>query len=106
MLQGTMELVLEFASPDTFPSGTVTIRVSSLHHKARDHAVEDNAIVVAVLAVHREILRRLRALLKEDLDDNVPKRSVERGRLGKRVIGSDGCGQGRILLRGLFIEDI
>jgi hypothetical protein len=51
---------------------TRTLRVSGLYHKALDDAMEDDAVVVPVARVRHEVLHRLRALLREELEVDVP----------------------------------
>ena len=45
--------------------------LSYLDHELLDHAVEDVAVVVPVPRVHAEVLHRLGALLREQLQANV-----------------------------------
>lgn len=52
---------MELVAPDALPSGAIAQGVARLHHKVLDDAVEDEPVVVPVLAVHREILHCLGA---------------------------------------------
>mmetsp|Transcript_79852 Transcript_79852/g.234888 ORF Transcript_79852/g.234888 Transcript_79852/m.234888 type:complete len:305 (+) Transcript_79852:385-1299(+) len=106
VLERTVELVLELASPDALATGAVALGVSGLDHEALDDAVEDGVVVVAVLRVHREVLHALWGFLEEQLDHNVSHRGVDRGLLAQWVLGPDGRGHGGILFRGLLVEDV
>ena len=83
--------------------------VASLHHEALDDSVEDDAVVVAVLRVRREVLDGLGALLGEELERDValggvhdgPTRQHEGGLLLLAALSRPG-----VLERGLLIEHI
>mmetsp|Transcript_33434 Transcript_33434/g.73138 ORF Transcript_33434/g.73138 Transcript_33434/m.73138 type:complete len:294 (+) Transcript_33434:415-1296(+) len=68
--------------------------------------MEDRAIVVAVLRVHRKVLHRLRALLEEELDHNVAHGRVDRGLLAEGILSPDRGGHGSIFLGRLLVEDV
>ena len=84
MLEIIGELVLELAVPDGRPTSTVAKRVSGLDHKLRNHAVEDDTLVVATARMTDEVLHRFWCLLREEPDVNVAERGVDRRRVGDR----------------------
>ena len=71
MAQRAGELVLELATPDALAPSPVPERVSTLHHEAFDHAVEDCAIVITIPRMCAEVLDRLRTLGAEQLEGDV-----------------------------------
>jgi hypothetical protein len=60
-----------------------------LQHEPLDDAVEEHAVVVAVLRVRREVLDRARALVGEELERDVSARGVEDG--AARQYSGDAC---------------
>jgi len=63
------ELVLERVPR---PAGAVTARAAALDHEVGDHAVEHEAVVVAVGSELREVLDRLRSIVFEELELDGP----------------------------------
>jgi hypothetical protein len=85
------KLVGKALPPDALPAPAGAGGVAPLDHKVVDDAVEDDAVVVAVLGVGDEIFHRLRGLVGVKLHGDIPKGGFDdRGgalRLGKLRIG-------------------
>mmetsp|Transcript_36226 Transcript_36226/g.61099 ORF Transcript_36226/g.61099 Transcript_36226/m.61099 type:complete len:235 (+) Transcript_36226:285-989(+) len=108
MAKRLRKLVLKLRSPNGCSTRAVSQRISSLQHEALDDAVDEQVVVVAVLAVAREVLNRLRALLGVQLEVDVSEGGVYGG-----PGGEVGGGQRRDVLRGdellcvgLLVEDV
>ncbi len=69
-------------------------RVAALRHEARDHAVENDAVVKAFLGERRDALDVLRRKVRAQADDDIAGRQ----RKGERLVGHD-----RLLIWGLAV---
>mmetsp|Transcript_10932 Transcript_10932/g.27630 ORF Transcript_10932/g.27630 Transcript_10932/m.27630 type:complete len:486 (+) Transcript_10932:299-1756(+) len=78
MSQRFNKFILKIMSPNTLATGTVTPRIAGLNHKVADHAVEEQTVVVAVLAVSDKVLAGLWSFFGEELQMNVTQRGVQR----------------------------
>mmetsp|Transcript_75896 Transcript_75896/g.158259 ORF Transcript_75896/g.158259 Transcript_75896/m.158259 type:complete len:672 (+) Transcript_75896:34-2049(+) len=106
VLEGPVEFVLEFASPNTFSASAIALWISSLDHEALDDSVEDDAVVITIVRMNSEILDCLRALLVKQLDDDVSHGGVDGGLLPERVVRPDGGRDGGVLLGRFLVEDV
>ncbi len=71
MFQMRPDFVLELAAPNGLAPGAVPEGVPRLHHKALDHAVENERIVISVLNMRDKVFHRSRAILGEQLDRHI-----------------------------------
>ena len=60
-----IELVLKAIAPDALAAAAVPLGIAALDHEIVDDAMEDQAVVIAVLRMGRKILHRLGRLLRE-----------------------------------------
>lgn len=84
--------------------------VAGLEHEAFDDAVEDDAVVVAVARMRREVLHRLGALVWEQLERDVALGGVDDGsprqHLGRLIPAGRAVHGADLLQRRLLIEHI
>ena len=85
----------------------LTSRITGLYHERLDHAMEDVAVVVAVLGMHAEVLDRLRALFTEQIQVNVAHTGVDHALAVEllRTAGQLG-GRQQVLAAGLLVHHI
>mmetsp|Transcript_11858 Transcript_11858/g.37837 ORF Transcript_11858/g.37837 Transcript_11858/m.37837 type:complete len:617 (+) Transcript_11858:92-1942(+) len=100
-----VELVLELVPPDGGASRPVAERVPGLAHEAFDDSVEEDAVVVPLPRVRREVLDRLRALVREELDVYLSIRGVDAGEARERPLGVS-LGEGEVVGGRLLVEDV
>lgn len=81
MTQRRHEFIFEIAAPNRFAASSSTSWIAGLYHKSFDDAMEDVTIVIAILAVHAEILYRFWTLGGKQFQMNVPTRCMQRCRI-------------------------
>lgn len=100
------DLVLELPTPDALAARPISGRIARLYHETLDHAVKHVPVVIAVLAVHAEVLDGFRAVFREQFQVHVAEDRVNDGvfvqALRDRVVG----GRENVLFRRLFVEDV
>src|SRR5215211_6859407 len=67
-----VDLVVEAPAPGRLAAAPGPLRVAALDHEALDDAVEDDAVVLALLGQQPEVLRRLRRVLLQQLEADRP----------------------------------
>lgn len=72
-----VEFVLKFTTPNGLPPSSVPQRVACLDHEALDDSVEEEAIIVTILAMGGEILDSSWALFRIELQLDVTHGGVE-----------------------------
>lgn len=60
--QALVKLILKLATPDGLAACTITQWVASLYHEALNNAMKDDAVVVTIPCMRREVLHCARAL--------------------------------------------
>mmetsp|Transcript_23682 Transcript_23682/g.40764 ORF Transcript_23682/g.40764 Transcript_23682/m.40764 type:complete len:459 (-) Transcript_23682:586-1962(-) len=103
--QRTVEFVFEVVAPDRCAACPITEGVASLEHEALDDAVQDEAVVVPVANVLREVLHGLRALFREELDVYVAEGGVQKG-VGLELGGPARRQYHLLLPRRLLVEHV
>ncbi len=85
-----MELVLEVSAPNGGASCAITQRVSRLYHKAADHTVECQAVVVTIAAVRNKVLHSLGTLNAKELYVDIAHCSVDNSH-GSLALSASSC---------------
>lgn len=75
------EFIFEVTAPYWFAASAGASWIARLYHESFDHTMEDVIIVIAIFAVHAEILHRLRTLGGKQFQMNVPTRCMQRCRV-------------------------
>mmetsp|Transcript_47858 Transcript_47858/g.79394 ORF Transcript_47858/g.79394 Transcript_47858/m.79394 type:complete len:297 (+) Transcript_47858:373-1263(+) len=88
-----MKLIVKHTAPNTFTASRITFRVASLNHKTANHAMKNDIVVVAIQAVHTEILHRLWTFDGKQFQINIAKRGPNNGVRTQRTM----CGVRRNL---------
>lgn len=65
------KLIAEFSAPNRLSTTSSTRGITRLNHEALNHAMEDVAIVVAILSMNTKVLNRLWTLLAKQFQVNV-----------------------------------
>lgn len=75
-----MEFIFEVTAPNRFTACSGAGWIASLNHETFDYTMEYVAIVVAVFAVHAEVLDCFRAFSSKKFHVNITASCVQRGR--------------------------
>ena len=66
-----VEFILEFAAEDAFAAGPVAFGIAALDHEVLDHAVEEQAVIIALFRMFLKILHRFGRRLREEAEGDV-----------------------------------
>mmetsp|Transcript_48036 Transcript_48036/g.118908 ORF Transcript_48036/g.118908 Transcript_48036/m.118908 type:complete len:307 (-) Transcript_48036:958-1878(-) len=103
--QRAVELILELVAPNGGAACAIAERVARLYHEALDHTMEDDAVVVPVGRMRREVLDGARALVREQLDAYLAVARVERRHARQRPLRL-ARRQRQVLFGRLLVEDV
>jgi hypothetical protein len=71
-----VKLVLELV---TWPARASSLGTTGLDHEIRDHPVKGEAVVITLAGEFNKILHRVRDLLPEEFQANIPAVCLDRG---------------------------
>mmetsp|Transcript_27372 Transcript_27372/g.88407 ORF Transcript_27372/g.88407 Transcript_27372/m.88407 type:complete len:425 (-) Transcript_27372:335-1609(-) len=105
MPQAAVKLVLKLVAPNRRASRAVAQGVPRLYHEALNHPMEQHAVVVAVTRVRDEILDCLGALVREELQVDLPIGGIDADGARQRPPHVR-LRQGQVVARRLLVENV